>query len=217
MKENPLLALLAQLCGDITLANNPDANQVFQLQRSLASALINDPTPPVTRFQFEELENFSTRHLDETDLQHLNNVLQNVKDNPATIDTTIRVFKREVPFISSQVPGSVPDWARGAGISQTAGPFINREGKKVWYDFYKVIPLVQVWMEGAPGPFLLAPIEINSRISILGPRHYKIPKGSAWIQADVFAPDSPDSLYCGLTLKGGSIDLSGPVAIGEDN
>lgn len=217
MKENPLLALLAKLCGDITLANNPDANQLFQLQQSLATAIINDPTPPVSRFQFERLENFSTHHLDATDLEHLNNVLQNVGETHAHIDTTVRVFKREVPFISSRLPGSVPGWAWGARILQTIGPFINRDGRKVWFDFYKIIPVAQVWLQGAPQPFLLVPIEVSSGIRIIGPRHYKIPKGSVWIHADVFAPPSPDNLYCGLTVNDGTIDLSGPLAIDETN
>jgi hypothetical protein len=51
----------------------------------------------------------------------------------------------------------------------------------------------------------------------LGPRHYKIPKGSAWVHSDLFAPPSPDNLYCGLTVKDGDINLTKPLFLSAGN
>ena len=218
MNENSLLALLARLCGDITVNNNTDPNALLQLQQAVASAIISQPvlnTPAL--FQFEEIENFSTHHLAAEDLQHLNNVLQRVQETQQTIDTSIRVFRRQVPFISSQVIGSVPEWGRGASVINTFGPFINRDGRRFWFDFYRIIPVVQVWLQGAAQPFMLLPLEVNNRINILGSRSYKIPKGSVWIHADVFATDAPGNLFCGLTVADGILSFTGPLTIGEGN
>ena len=77
MNENSLLALLARLCGDISMNDNQDPNEILALQQAVASAIINEPALSLSNsFQFEQLDNFSTRHLNTTDLQHLNNVLQ---------------------------------------------------------------------------------------------------------------------------------------------
>ena len=218
MNEDSLLALLARLCGDITLSNNTDSNTVIKLQQTVATAIINDPgLSSSAPLQFEQIENFSTQHLNAADLQHLNNVLQQVQQTTQAIDTTIRIFRRQVPFISSQVRGSVPDWGRGAGIIDTLGPFFNRDGRRFWFDLFRIIPVVQVWLQGAAQPFMLLPLEVNNRINIIGPRSYKIPKGSVWINADLFAATAPDNLYCGLTVAGGTLNFTGPLSIGTGN
>jgi hypothetical protein len=218
MNENDMLAQLAKLCGDITLKNNQNADALIQLQQTVASAIINDPALQTSsQFQFEQIENFSTHHLDAADVEDLNNILQGVKENPQTIDNTIRVFKREVPFISSQIRGSVPDWGRGGNIINIFGPFTNKDGRKFWFDFYRIIPVVQVWLQGAAQPFMLLPLEVSNRINFIAPRSYKIPKGSVWIHADVFATAAPDNLYCGLTVAGGTLSFTGPLTISAGN
>jgi hypothetical protein len=100
---------------------------------------------------------------------------------------------------------------------ETIGPFLNKDGRRFWFDFYRVIPVVQVWLQGASNPFLLLPLEINNRLNIIGPTRYKIPKGSVWINADLFASASPDNLYCGLTVKDGDINFTAPLSITADN
>lgn len=218
MNEDDLLVALAKLCGDITLTNNSNSEEVFRLQQTIATAIINDPSLPSSRpFQFQEAGDFATKHLDAADLQHLTNVLENVKQTPQTIDTTIRVFRREVPAISSQLRGSVPDWARGGRIVETIGPVFNREGRRVWFDLYRIIPVVQVWLQGAARPFILLPLQVSTLVPIVGPRKYAIPKGSVWINADLFAPPSPDNLYCGLTVASGEISFTGPLSVTADN
>lgn len=218
MNENSLLALLAKLCGDITISNNPDEQAVIELQQAIASSIISDPGLSVAgSFQFEELDSFSTKHLNADDLRHLGNVLQNVKENNAVVDNTIRVFRRRVPFRTTQIRESIPDWARGADVINTLGPFVGANGIKYWYDLYRIIPVVQVWLAGAPQPFMLLPLEVRNIVNIIGPRSFKIPKGSAWIHADLFAATSPDNLFCGLTVAGGNLTLSGPVSVDANN
>ncbi len=218
MNENSLLALLAKLCGDISMNDNQDNNAVLELQQAVASSIINEPALSFSNsFQFEQLDNFSTHHLDATELQQLNNVLQRVQENQQPIDPAIRVFRRRVPFVSSQLRDSVPEWARGAQIEKTLGPFIGRDGIKYWFDLFRVIPVVQVWLQGAAQPFILLPLEVGNLINIRGPQHYNIPKGSVWIHADLFATTAPDNLYCGLTVAGGTLKLTGPLSVNASN
>ena len=218
MNENSLLALLARLCGDISINDNQDTNAIMELQQAVASAIINEPGLSFSNsFQFEQLDNFSTHHLDTADLQHLNNVLQGVQENQQLIDTTIRVFRRRVPFVSSQLRDSVPEWARGAQISKTLGPFTGRDGIKYWFDLYRIIPVVQVWLQGAAQPFILLPLEVGNLLNIRGPQTYNIPKGSVWIHADLFSTTAPDNLFCGLTVAGGTLKFTGPLSVNASN
>ncbi|TDH27350.1 hypothetical protein EXU57_07120 [Segetibacter sp. 3557_3] len=220
MKETPLLAMLAQLCGDIITTPELDGDQLLRLQTAIATALFNAPPVSATtpgRFQFDRLEDFATRQLATADFEQLGTVLQRLQQENLSIDKTIRVARREVPFVSSQVRGSIPDWARGANIVDTLGPFTNRDGRQVWFDFYRIIPVVQVWLKGANRPFMLCPIEESSLVRPIGPRTYKIPKGSVWLHADLFAPASPDNLYCGLTVNESEISFTGPLGLTTDN
>jgi hypothetical protein len=218
MNENSLLALLARLCGDISIDDNQDTNAVLQLQQAVASSIINEPNLSFSNsFQFEQLDNFSTQHLNATDMQHLSSVLQGVREDQQLVDTNIRVFRRRVPFISSQLRDSVPEWARGADITNTLGPFTGRDGIRYWFDLYRIIPVVQVWLQGAAQPFMLLPLEVGNLINIRGPQNYNIPKGSVWIHADLFATAAPDNLFCGLTVAGGTLKLTGPVSVNASN
>src|SRR5205814_5787297 len=44
-----------------------------------------------------------------------------------------------------------------------------------------------------------------------------IPTGSVWINADLFAPASPNNLYCGLTVADSEINFDHPLALTADN
>ncbi len=218
MNENSLLALLAKLCGDITINNDTDAVTISKLQQAIASAIINEPAANIAgSFQFEQLENFATKHLTPTDLLQLTKALQQALEISQANDTTVRVFKREVPFISSQVKGSVPDWARGAEIIKTSGPYNNADGRRFWFDFYRIIPVVKVWLQGAAQPFILLPLEVTNPINIRRPRSFKIPRGSVWIHGDIFAETTPNNLYCGLTVADGIISFTSALPIGVGN
>src|SRR5439155_11933480 len=193
-------------------------DKVFQLQRSIAAALASgDLFGNADMFQFEQLESFSSRHLNEEDYGHFYRLLEQAVKEQKESNETIRVFKRSVPFFSSQVKGSLPEWGRGARITHTIGPFINIHGRRFWFDFYRIIPLVQVWMQGSAQPFMLLPLEVRIPFPIIGPRRYPIPAGSVWINAELFTVSAPLNVYCGLTVKSGELDFSGPVHIGADN
>jgi hypothetical protein len=216
--DNSLLDAVARLCGDITLPMNSDPSQVVKLQQEVASTLICEQAPDTSGlFNFEQLENFTVHQLAGKDLEQLKATVKQMQETNRKGAPVTRVFRREVPFVSSQVKGSVPAWARGAYITNSIGPLLNNDGRRFWFDFYKVIPLVQVSLQGAPAPFLLLPLEVSTRPHKVAPTTYAIPKGSVWIKATVFTPSAPDNLFCGLAISGGELKFSAPTAIDSTN
>ena len=215
MNEHPLLALLAQFTGAYLAANNPSTDELHAFQLNIANALLQKQSASEFQqsFLFENMQSLTTQHLDEKDMQHLNSVLQNAEESSATGDT-IRVFRREVPFTSSQVKGSVPDWARGAKIENTIGPLINNLGQKIWWDLYRIVPGVQLYLQGGAQPAMVLSLKV-SRFFVLFQNHkdYTIPVSSIWINSHLISTSAPDIEFCGLTVSKGTIHFTSDVAL----
>ena len=215
MNEHPLLALLAQFTGDFIAANNPSTEDLQAFHLNVANALLQEQ--PVDQlqhsFQFETMQDVTTQHLNADDLQYLNTVLQNA-EKEANIDNILRVFRREVPFVSSQVKGSVPEWARGAKIEQTIGPLINQAGQRFWWDLYRVVPGVQLYLQGAAQPAMVLSVQV-SRFFFFFNSHtdYAIPLSSIWINAHLISTAAPDNEFCGLTIKKGNLHFTNNVEL----
>ena len=96
MHDNQLLATLAKLCGDITLANNINADEILRLQQILATAVTSDPTVTGSSFRFAETGTFSSEQLPTTELQQLSTVLKKIEDAPQSTDKNIRVISDSV-------------------------------------------------------------------------------------------------------------------------
>jgi len=131
MNEHPLLGLLAELTGSFLFANTPSFEQLKNFQTTVASALLQNQDPSEIRrtFGFEKIENAAVQALDQNDLLYLNSILNDLEQHPASSLDQVRIFRREVPFLSSQVEGSVPAWARGARLDATIGPLLNKNGR----------------------------------------------------------------------------------------
>ena len=215
MNEHPLLALLAQFVGGFIATNNPSAEELQAFYVNIANALLQQqPAYQLQQsFQFEKMQNITTQHLNEEDLLYLNTVLQNAEKNIQT-DNTLRIFRREVPFVSSQVKGSVPDWARGAKIAQTIGPLVNNLGQKSWWDLYKVVPAVQLFLQGAPQPAMILSLQV-SRLHFFFHNNtdYTIPASSVWINSHLISTSAPDNEFCGLTVTKGTLHFTNDVEL----
>ena len=140
MNEHPLLAQLVQLTGEFIANNHPSTSQLQEFQSSIATSLLQEqPADTIQQtFQFQNTANYATADLKADDLQALNKVLEAAAANKT--DEHIRVFQREVPFVSSQVKSSVPEWAHGAEILKSIGPLINKEGRQIFLDLYTTFP-----------------------------------------------------------------------------
>ncbi|HEX7457747.1 MAG TPA: hypothetical protein VF301_04860, partial [Ginsengibacter sp.] len=218
MNEHPLLALLAQFTGSFIAANNPSPEELQAFHTNIANALLQQQTLGDLQhsFQFENMQNLSTQYLNDEDLQYLNTVLINAEKEIQTSDT-FRVFRREVPFSSSQVKGSVPDWARGAKVGQTIGPLINVHGQKSWFDIYRIFTGVQLFLQGAVQPSVILSLQIpRFHFFFHNNTDYAIPASSIWINSHLISVAAPDNQFCGLTVKSGTLHFTNDVQLNNN-
>jgi hypothetical protein len=219
MAENPLLAQLAQISGEFIAAKQPSSVDLKEFQNSIASALLQNQ--PVETLQdshlFEKMTSYTTERLSAEELSQLSKVLEtNAAGTP--VDKGIRVFRREVPFISSQAKGSVPNWARGAAVTKTIGPLVTKGGRQIVLDIYKVVEGVKIFLQGATMPSLILPLKVRTILQVNAKAtSYPIPAGSAWINAALLASGAPANQYCGLKLKSGTITFSNPVTLANNS
>src|SRR6478609_2221035 len=220
MNEHPLLGLLAELTGSFLFANTPSFEQLKNFQTTVASALLQNQDPSEIRrtFGFEKIENAAVQALDQNDLLYLNSILNDLEQHPAPSLDRVRIFRREVPFLSSQVEGSVPAWARGARLDATIGPLLDKNGRKVWFDLYKVVPGVKIFLQGTTQPALVLSLQFST-LSVFQPNtnSYRIPACSVWINAPLLSASALADEFCGVTVKSGTIQFSLPVSLTEDH
>ena len=134
-----------------------------------------------------------------------------------------RVFTREVPVRDPLLHASVPSWAVGARLSHTVGPFVHRDGRRFWFDFYFFKKLITLYVQGTSEPALLfevtrRPIASLAATPLAGqPRTFSLNRGSIWINARVLAPTAPASSYVGLTIFSGQVSISVPPTEQDDD
>ena len=214
MNEHPLLAQLAQSAGGFIATHDQSKEQLHDLQNEIAKVLLQQqPIDQIQdHFRFETIENFNTQHVNGDDLQSLNNVLHTARTDQQT--DTLRVFRREVPFVSPNISKSVPSWGRGAKIQKTIGPLVNTHGQKFYYDFYKVVPHVKLFLQGTAQPALLLSVEVATTFFVFqNHKDYTIPDSSIWINAHLFSSSAPDKEFFGLKVKSGTLHFSQDVSL----
>ncbi len=216
MNEDLLMQVLAQVSAEFDAAGNTQS-QLTNLKEKIASAIFTKQNVASAShdFLFEKIQKpVSEKLKNETELS-----LQKLFTQQGTEANipAIRVFRREVPFHTSQLKSSAPDWARGASVSETIGPIIGAHGRPVWFDIYKVEKGVKIYLQGAGQPALILSLNIPiiSHINQTSNK-YSIPASSAWINAALFAHTAPDNEFMGLKVKSGSISFSQNISLQND-
>jgi hypothetical protein len=127
----------------------------------------------------------------------------------------LRAFVRDVPMRTTQIPGSVPSWAGGAAVAETLGPFLNKDGRRIWFDFYKITQLVALYLQGRPDPAILFNVSLVKKFPHVGLPAvvdaltvYHLVPDSVWINSALLAANAPATLFTGLKIKGGAVTLS---------
>ena len=185
------------------------------MEENIAKALLHGQAVESLQdgFQFEAIPDPNAASLTEAEKLHLTTILQTVTANVGK-EAPLRAFRREVPFVSGQVKGSAPDWARGAKIAKTIGPVIDKYGRKYWWDLYHIVPSVQLFLSGATTPAVVLSLKVSNHDALLHHhKDYTIPLSSIWIASNLFTPSAPANEYCGLTLKKGTIHFSNDVIL----
>ena len=214
MSQQDLQQTLSDLSGHLAL-NTPNDMANFDSLKEKLTETVFDASVPLKKASFSyERSDFLAK--DKILPERLKQI-QMIADKIGTRqkDPEYRMFTREVPMITAQIEGSVPGWAVGAAIDKTIGPFINNDGNKIWFDFYKIEKLVALYIQGNPEPAILFNVSTLRRfLSFNLPlitdllHTYKLLPGSVWINSKIFAQTAPSGFYAGLKIKGGEIVLS---------
>ncbi|MFZ1799580.1 MAG: hypothetical protein WAU24_06905 [Chitinophagaceae bacterium] len=217
MNEDLLMQVLAQVSAEFDTAGNNAQSQVNSLKEKIASAIFSQQNVESTShdFLFEKIHQPVTEKIKSETEQSLQKLF--IRQGAEKEIPAIRVFRREVPFLTSQLKSSAPEWARGASVSETIGPITGEHGRPVWFDIYKIEKGVKIYLQGAGQPALILPLNVP----IISTIHqtfnkYTIPAGSAWINAALFTHTAPDNEFVGLKVKNGSISFSQNIILQND-
>lgn len=217
MDQQQLLRLVNELTGSILPAPNQPANAVETLQRSVIESLLKQSEAAgSTPLKFENLEEFSTESMGETARLRLEGLVTEAADavqKRSEEHPFYKVYRREVPIISSQVEASVPAWGRGALIEKTLGPYILSSGRRVWFDFFRITKLIPVYLGNEVTPSLFIPLRPAIRVTH---KTYTIQPGTAWIRSNRICAGIPATLYSGFIIKGGELEFTQDAPIASD-
>jgi hypothetical protein len=207
-----LADLLGFLTGHLEVASPPDEHAVDDLRHALVRALTPDDIADL-RQRWLSIDNADLYFAEAIAPAQKRSIAQAVERAVrAEKAPEERVLVRDVPVRSTQVPGSLPAWAAGAAVARTLGPFIAKDGRRLWFDFIRVTRLVALYATGRPSPLLLFSVSLPWRAPIptLPPivdaqRQYRLVPDSVWIDASLFAAAAPAGRYVGLKIKGGHV------------
>ncbi|HSI74803.1 MAG TPA: hypothetical protein VK957_02860, partial [Lunatimonas sp.] len=210
-EPDEIQALLSSLFGNLDAHTS---NQKKEWEASLplaASALLKQDLTQIQNQSFT-IDKTDLFYRDRADPQKLKAIDEASKAAvKAGKVSEMKVFVREVPVRSTQLPASVPLWAAGSKPSLTSGPFKRTDGRTVFLDFFAVQKMLSIYQPGNTSPALLFTVTVGG-----AKNEYKLVKGSVWVRADLLAPNAPNDRYFGLAVKDGTISLSANPVIKLD-
>lgn len=215
MNKEQLHALLSSLSGHLITSSPQQEMEYQRLHQFLSRSLLPQDLQQLksSNFSFENADLFGVENLPAARAEMLQSLVESKSAGAA--EPEFRVFARETPVRSTQLPTSVPSWAGGAAVERTIGPFTNLDGRQFWFDFFRIEKLVALYVQGRPDPALLFKVNIGLRfIDINLPLAadpaltYQLTGGSVWINSQLFATGAPAANYTGLTIQGGTVTLS---------
>lgn len=217
-----LLGLMETLTGHLHTNTEAEEQTLNTVQEKIASSLVQQSISATNQqFSFAGSDFFFRQNIKSGRLAKLDDIVSQTLQKKEASD--LRVFVRDVPVRTTQVKGSVPAWAAGATPVHTAGPFKNKEGRQVWFDFYRIEKLIALYIQGQTSPVILFKSEFNeTRLQLILHTHVELVKsfnvvaGSVWINAHALSPAAPVDRYVGVKVKGGTITLDAvPFLQGE--
>jgi hypothetical protein len=215
MDADQLSGLLGSALGHLKAGALRDNSKLQSLHRSLArSAFIGDIANfKTSSFSFEKSDLFSPQNIPADVSESLRSIVRQQAEQGDRAE--FRAFVRDVPARSAQLRDSTPAWGAGAAVDHTIGPFINQDGRQLWFDFYLIEKLVALYIHGHPDPALL--FKVTQAVPPIHPRltpitglatTYQLPAGSIWINSRLLAANTPAGLYTGLLIAAGDIKIA---------
>ncbi len=214
MAPEQLLALLETITGHLHTTSEAEEQSLHTVQEEIATSLVNQDVHTVSnqQFSFAGSDFFFRQNIESGRLAKIEDIVSKTLEKKEGND--LRIFVRDVPVRTTQVKGSTPDWAAGASPVKTIGPLLNKGGRKIWIDFFKVEKLIALYIQGQTAPVILFNSEfretlaqklLNAHVELV--KSFNILPGSVWINAHALASSAPADRFIGLKVKGGSINL----------
>lgn len=214
MKQRGLKETLRQLTGHLVIESEKEQREFEALTEVMSE--VDLPEDRATLIQSDFSIGKADLFFDDTipkrrvdALDHLAGRIADRREKPR-----YRMFAREVPLREPLLHASVPPWAAGAEASRTIGPFVHEDGRRFWFDFYPIVKLIALYLQGETDPALLFTVRERApsfdRIANVAPRStvYRLGKGSVWIKSTCLAPGAPSGTYVGLTIAGGQVGVN---------
>lgn len=214
MDIDQLNATLRGLAGHLIIETEEQRSRLERLYSSLAKTYLPNDLRLLkgSDLSIERSDLFFDDKIAPQRMDRLSLLAENMEEEPS-----LRVFVREVPVRDQMIYGSVPAWAAGAKINHTVGPFLNKDGRQFWFDFYAIEKFIALYIQGNPEPVLLfrvrqgQPISVNLELPIgfNQLRNLNLAPGSSiWIHSSVLASNAPAGTYTGLAINGGRARFS---------
>ena len=217
MGKTLLRKVLRHIAESLAATGQRDAVKTSSLYTSLSRSLLPEDIEllKTSSFQLENSDLFEPGDESPAIAEALKRVgEESVAGKPAP---EFRVAVREVAAITTLLSGSAPTWAGGAAVDHSIGPFAGKDGRQIWFDFFRIERLVALYSQGRTDPTLLfnVTLRIHTLDVLLPPitesvAAYTLPAGSIWINSQVLASSAPAGLFTGLTIRGGHVTLSSP-------
>jgi hypothetical protein len=214
MKKRHVQETLRRLAGHLVVETDEQRRNVDVLYKALGDADVPDDERRATHSDFSigKADFFFDDTIPKRRLEELDTLARKIEvreEEPRSL-----VFVREVPIRESLLHASVPSWAAGARVDQSVGPFVNKDGRRFWFDFYPVAKLTALYVQGISEPALLYKEDPRRREAgdasgrARAGIEYRLGKGSVWINARFLTTGAPAGSYVGLTIDGGRIAVS---------
>lgn len=216
METQQLNTTLNNLVGHLVIDTPEAKKNLERLSQSLTKSSLGTKLhrPIKKEFTFEKSDLFFENRI----AVNQKKVIADIIKNRVTVADKLqyKVFRREAPIREHLLHNSIADWAVGAKVDHSIGPFKSKDGRQFWYDFFPIERLISLYMQGEASPVLLFKVKTGLPISrrTVGGRtlklikSYTLTKGSIWILSKFIAPNAPAGSYTGLTIKDGKITLS---------
>jgi hypothetical protein len=208
--KESLVARVAALTEDLQPARGSTAEELRLARAALASALAREQVgaesaPAVVGGGTLAAGTFAARTVAER--AGLAALVEDALQQLPAEDAGFRVYRRELPVLTTQHPASLPAWAAGQAIERTFGPFRDPLGRDFWFDIFRIVRQASLVRSPGAAPFLTLPLP---GIAFSGDR-FTLGPGSLWFASVLLAPDAPVGGYTGLRIKGGQLTLSHAV------
>src|SRR2546421_615354 len=183
--QETLVAHLAALTGDLQPTEQGTAEDLDLARAMLARALARGQTEPLARLTAgERAASTSPAIISQEQVRaNLVAIAERAMSETTAGQPEFLIYRREIPVMTTQEPGSLPLWAAGRAIDRTLGSFRDALGRPIWFDIFNIVSQVALVRNQGGAPFLTLPVQglaFSGSSFTLGP-------GSLWFASQLLA------------------------------